>query len=76
MCRVTSTKTGNSILFETGGESNGVFIVRNACELGWDAVYGINSTIKKREWQRLRSDGANIYEHEITRQELENLERD
>lgn len=75
--RITSTKTGNSLVIDgVGGDANARILVKSALGLDFEEVHAINSTERKRDWQRMSSFAkSGLYEYDITPTQLRRLNR-
>ena len=85
--RITSTKTGKTLVVDVGSESNASNLLfrtnENSMPIVTDPreIYSIQSWEKKREWQRLSrfaisSDGSpKIYEGDVTPTMIRRLNR-
>lgn len=70
--RVTSTITGCSISFETGGERNAASMVKAVGDT-WDSIYATECEIPKRQWQAARK-GVQLFEGNVTGNDILELE--
>ncbi len=75
--RITSTKTGNSLVIDSvGGESNAPSLVRSKLDLDFSEIHYTNTWESKRDWQRMsKFASSGLYEHDITATMLRRLNR-
>ena len=75
--RITSTKTGNSLVIDqVGGESNIRALVMKKLNLDFSQIHYTNSWEGKRDWQRVSKFASQgLYEHTTTAKMLRALNR-
>ncbi len=75
--RITSTKTGHSLVIDSvGGDNNANYLVMRLLKLDYSQIHYTNTWEAKRDWQRMsKFASSGLYEHTVTAKMLRALNR-